>query len=452
MLSSGRPRRSPPLWKLSSGICQVSQFLTFFDFLCQLFFSEPIMTFSLHSRFIEAAKCDSYSRRLSQVLSYVMMGHLAERHRQQTRKIKNWFLRSTGWSSSCLPPTRGCLRSCSPTWQTWWRSPTRTWWPCPTLASASVPPCSGRKRRQWRRSWTSSSPTWWLRSWSRTGSLCWRQNRTPGHHLSQLIQAAHLHRYGQASLSVLNQNFWWFNIQIQADDSTFIFKQATPPAPAPAASPPVVSPPPYIPPPPPSHNSPPTLVQVLLRFLKTPLIHLYSHRRWSLMDPKCKQWVQRPTPGRRCLGRLTTVPPMPPGNAHSGGRRLLHPLHRFDSVTRLLLIAPYTSGNTEPQRQRQFQPIQPQFSLVHVNTHLATLVHLKIRNVIIESKLKIFKVSSFAAKDCQRSSCTPVWEAWPQYRWFLIITVKVIGGVYERVHVIIHDVHNAVAWFWNSRS
>ena len=56
------------------------------------------------------------------------------------------------------------------------------------------------------------------------------------------------------------------------------------------------------------------------------------------MDPKCKQWVQRPTPGRRCLGRLTTVPPMPPGNAHSGGRRLLHPLHRFDSVTRLLLI------------------------------------------------------------------------------------------------------------------
>ena len=25
------------------------------------------MTFSLHSRFIEAAKCDSYSRRLSQV-------------------------------------------------------------------------------------------------------------------------------------------------------------------------------------------------------------------------------------------------------------------------------------------------------------------------------------------------------------------------------------------------
>ena len=44
------------------------------------------MTFSLHSRFIEAAKCDSYSRRLSQVLSYVMMGHLAERHRQHTRK------------------------------------------------------------------------------------------------------------------------------------------------------------------------------------------------------------------------------------------------------------------------------------------------------------------------------------------------------------------------------
>merc|ERR1719460_191004 len=28
---------------------------------------EPIMTFSLHSRFIEAAKCDSYSRRLSQI-------------------------------------------------------------------------------------------------------------------------------------------------------------------------------------------------------------------------------------------------------------------------------------------------------------------------------------------------------------------------------------------------
>ena len=52
-------------------------------------------------------------------------------------------------------------------------------------------------------------------------------------------------------------------MQIQADDSTFKFKQATPPAPAPAASPPVVSPPPYIPPPPPSHNSPPTLVQVL---------------------------------------------------------------------------------------------------------------------------------------------------------------------------------------------
>ena len=32
------------------------------------FFLEPIMTFSLHSRFIEAAKCDSYSRRLSQVI------------------------------------------------------------------------------------------------------------------------------------------------------------------------------------------------------------------------------------------------------------------------------------------------------------------------------------------------------------------------------------------------
>ena len=28
---------------------------------------EPIMTFSLHARFIEAAKCDSYSRRLAQV-------------------------------------------------------------------------------------------------------------------------------------------------------------------------------------------------------------------------------------------------------------------------------------------------------------------------------------------------------------------------------------------------
>ena len=35
------------------------------------------MTFSLHSRFIEAAKCDSYSRRLSQVLSNVMTGDIA---------------------------------------------------------------------------------------------------------------------------------------------------------------------------------------------------------------------------------------------------------------------------------------------------------------------------------------------------------------------------------------
>ena len=74
------------------------------DFLCQLFFSEPIMTFSLHSRFIEAAKCDSYSRRLSQVLSYVMMGHLAERHRQHTRnKSKTDFLDPPAGPAAAFP-------------------------------------------------------------------------------------------------------------------------------------------------------------------------------------------------------------------------------------------------------------------------------------------------------------------------------------------------------------
>ena len=54
-----------------------------------------------------------------------------------------------------------------------------------------------------------------------------------------------------------------------------------------------------------------------------------------MTDRKCKQWVQRPTQGQPCLAPLTMGPPMPPGNAHSGGHRRLHPHLRFDSVTSL---------------------------------------------------------------------------------------------------------------------
>ena len=58
---------------------------------CLNFFSEPIMTFSLHSRFIEAAKCDSYSRRLSQVISNVMMGHIALGKPEKNQRLIFFF-------------------------------------------------------------------------------------------------------------------------------------------------------------------------------------------------------------------------------------------------------------------------------------------------------------------------------------------------------------------------
>ena len=54
-----------------------------------------------------------------------------------------------------------------------------------------------------------------------------------------------------------------------------------------------------------------------------------------MTDRKCKQWVQRPTLGQPYPAPLTMGPPMPPGNAHSGGHRRLHPHLRFDSVTSL---------------------------------------------------------------------------------------------------------------------
>ena len=100
------------------GRLSLQKFLIYLGVCDILFISEPIMTFSLHSRFIEAAKCDSYSRRLSQVPPRT----------PPNRELffMSLHLRSTGWYSSCLPPIRGCLRSSSLTWPTWWTSLTRT--------------------------------------------------------------------------------------------------------------------------------------------------------------------------------------------------------------------------------------------------------------------------------------------------------------------------------------
>merc|ERR1719187_273988 len=164
---------------------------------------EPIMTFSLHSRFIEAAKCDSYSRRLSQIhrlvqqlpspnqrMLEILLSHLAnvvEKSDKNLMTVSNLGVcfgptlfraeEETVAAITDIKFTNVVVEIMIGHWETLLR----------TKPDSRPPPKPAH---------SGSTPT-----------------------------------------------------------------QATPPA---AASPPVAAPPPYIPPPPPSHNSPPTLVQTVI--------------------------------------------------------------------------------------------------------------------------------------------------------------------------------------------
>ena len=77
--------------------------------------SEPLLTFSLYSQFIEAGKTENYSVRLGKV--EIMRTEAA---------CDELCCRCTDWCSSCPTPTPGCWRCSSATSPTSWSSATRT--------------------------------------------------------------------------------------------------------------------------------------------------------------------------------------------------------------------------------------------------------------------------------------------------------------------------------------
>jgi len=164
---------------------------------------EPIMTFSLHSRFIEAAKCDSYSRRLSQIHRLVQQ---LPSPNQRMLEILLSHLANVVEKSDKNLMTVSNLGVCFG----------------PTLFRAEEETVAAIMDIKFTNVVVEIMITHWealLKTKPDT-----RPPPKPAHSGSTPTQA-------------------------------------TPPA---AASPPVVSPPPYIPPPPPSHNSPPTLVQTVI--------------------------------------------------------------------------------------------------------------------------------------------------------------------------------------------
>merc|ERR1719192_1688078 len=164
---------------------------------------EPIMTFSLHSRFIEAAKCDSYSRRLSQIHRLVQQ---LPSPNQRMLEILLSHLANVVEKSDKNLMTVSNLGVCFG----------------PTLFRAEEETVAAIMDIKFTNVVVEIMITHWealLKTKPDT-----RPPPKPAHSGSTPTQA-------------------------------------TPPA---AASPPVVSPPPYIPPPPPSHNSPPPLVQTVI--------------------------------------------------------------------------------------------------------------------------------------------------------------------------------------------